>query len=82
MEPVYYVIAILGCADGSTQCTPVATVPTHFASESACSASTQQALLANTDFDFPTIVAQCRPTSARKAAQARPETLPASALRS
>ena len=27
MEPVYYVIAILGCTDGSTQCTPVATVP-------------------------------------------------------
>ena len=82
MEPVYYVIAILGCADGSTHCTPVATVPTHYTTQAACSAGTQDALLANTDFDFPTIVAQCRAESPRKtAAQERPEKLPASALR-
>jgi hypothetical protein len=82
MEPVYYVIAILGCADGSTQCTPVATVQTHFASQAACTAGTQDALLANSDLDFPTLVAQCRAESPRKtAAQDRPEKLPASALR-
>ena len=82
MEPVYYVIAILGCADGSTQCTPVATVPTHYTSQAACSAGTRQALLASSDFDFPTIVAQCRAESPRKtAAQDQPEKLPAFALR-
>ena len=68
MEPVYYVIAILGCADGSTACTPVATVPTHYASHSACSAGTGDALLANSNFDFPTIVAQCRAEKASKTA--------------
>ncbi len=82
MEPVYYVIAILGCPDGSTQCTPVATVPTHYASQEACTAGTQQALLANSDFDFPTLVAQCRATqAAATASQDQPEKLPASALR-
>ena len=65
MEPVYYVIAILGCADGSTQCTPVATVPTHYASQEACTAGTQQALAANSDFDFPTLMAQCRNAAGR-----------------
>ena len=60
MEPVYYVIAILGCADGSTACTPVATVPTQYTSQAACSAGTENALLTNSNFDFPTIVAQCR----------------------
>jgi hypothetical protein len=82
MEPVYYVIAILGCADGSTQCAPVATVPTHYASQAACSAATPQALMANSDLDFPTLLAECRPGSVRKsAAQEQPEKLPAFALR-
>lgn len=82
MEPVYYVIAILGCADGSTACTPVATVPTHYSSQAACSAGTENALLTNSNFDFPTIVAQCRAEKASKtAAQEQPEQLPALALR-
>ena len=82
MEPVYYVIAILGCADGSTQCTPVATVPTQFASQQACSAGTQQALLARSDFDFPTLIAECRASHPRTtAAQDKAERLPATALR-
>jgi hypothetical protein len=82
MEPVYYVIAILGCADGSTQCTPVATVPTQYASQQACSAGTQQALLARSDFDFPTLIAECRASHPRaSAAQDKAENLPATALR-
>jgi len=82
MEPVYYVIAILGCADGSTQCTPVATVPTQFASQQACSEGTQQALLARSDFDFPTLIAECRASHPRAtAAQDKAERLPATALR-
>ena len=82
MEPVYYVIAILGCADGSTQCTPVATVPTHYASQQACSAGTQQALLANSDFDFPTLVAECRSATSAATASQEPRALPPGTLRS
>jgi hypothetical protein len=82
MEPVYYVIAILGCSDGSAQCTPVATVPTHYTSQEACSSNTQDALLQNSGFDFPTLVAQCRVETARKtASQDQPEKIPAFALR-
>ena len=82
MEPVYYVIAILGCADGSAQCTPVATIPTHYATQEACSAGTRQALLSNNAFDFPTLVAECRATDPRAVAQQKPlETLPAGTQR-
>ena len=60
MGPVSYVIAILGCADGSVACQPVATIPTRYESQAACSAATASTLAANSDFDFPTIVAECR----------------------
>ena len=69
MGPGYFVIAILGCADGSAACTPVATVPTHYATEAACSAATGDALARNTDLDFPTLVAECRSTTAPAAAR-------------
>ena len=79
----YFVIAILGCGDGSAACTPVATVPTHYASESQCNAATIEALTKNSDFDFPTLVARCRsvdaPVSSSAKADSKPETL---ALRS
>lgn len=63
MGPVAYVIAILGCADGSAACQPVATAPTRYESQAACSAATGAALASNSDFDFPTIVAECRAVS-------------------
>jgi hypothetical protein len=69
MGPVAYVIAILGCADGSAACQPVATVGTRYESQAACSAATGDALAANSEFDFPTIVAECRAVSAVPAAQ-------------
>ena len=71
MGPVAYVIAILGCADGSAACTPVATMPAHYASEASCSAATNAALAQSTDFDFPTIVAECRAVSTVPAAQSK-----------
>ena len=40
MGPGFYVIAILGCADGSAACTPVATMPTRYESRDACVAAT------------------------------------------
>ena len=68
MEAGYFIIAILGCADGSTQCTPVMTLPTRYESESACTAAAPQTLLAHTNFDFPSLVAECRPEKARASA--------------
>ena len=72
MGPVYYVIAILGCGDGSVQCSPAATVPTQYSTQAACEAATGDALVANSDLDFPMIVAECRASRARPAA-AKPE---------
>ena len=70
MGPGFYVIAILGCADGSAACTPVATMPTRYESRDACVAATGPALTANSDFDFPTLLAQCRPAKAPAADRA------------
>jgi hypothetical protein len=69
MGPAGYFIALLGCADGATLCQPVAAMPTRYESREACSAATSAVLASNTEFDFPTIVAECRaaklPTSGR-----------------
>lgn len=61
MGPGYFVIAILGCADGSIDCTQVMTVPTRYESASACSAAVPDVLMRNSDFDFPSLLAECRP---------------------
>jgi hypothetical protein len=61
MGPGFYVIAIMGCADGSAACTNVATMPTRYESREVCAAATAPALASNSDFDFPTLIAECRP---------------------
>lgn len=71
MGPAYFVIAILGCADGGSQCTPVALVPTHYETAAECSVATQAALEANSNFDFPTLLAQCSPGTAATTADSR-----------
>lgn len=70
MGPGFFVIAILGCADGGSACTPVATLQTRYANEEQCVAATAAALIQNSDFDYPTLVARCRPTDT-KAAEAQ-----------
>ena len=80
MGPGFFIIAILGCADGSSACTPVATLSTRYESRAACLAATSAALSDNADFDYPTLLAQCRAAKA-PAAQRSPQPLPANALR-
>ena len=60
MEVGYFVIAILGCADGGSACTPVATLQTHYATEAQCTAAAPAVLMDNSDFDYPTLIARCR----------------------
>jgi acyl-CoA synthetase (AMP-forming)/AMP-acid ligase II len=75
MGPAYFVIAILGCADGGTACTPVATLPTRYSSADQCNAATVDALNENNAFDFPTLLAKCRkgalPAAAEQSEQRR-----------
>ena len=82
MGPGYFVIAILGCADGGSACTPVATLQTRYATEAECSAATVAALEANTQFDFPTLVARCRAGSEKAAEAQRERPTPGSTRRS
>ena len=70
MGPSFYVIAIMGCADGSAGCTPVATMTTRYESRDACQAATADALQSSGEFDYPTLLAQCRPASAPAADRA------------
>jgi acyl-CoA synthetase (AMP-forming)/AMP-acid ligase II len=71
MGPATFVIAILGCADGGTACTPVATLQTRYESEALCAAATGAALIENSNFDYPTLVARCRQAPAAKSADAQ-----------
>jgi len=72
MGPAGYFIALLGCADGSGSCQPVAQIPTRYESREACSAATGQVLAANTGFDFPTILAECRAAKSPASGRADP----------
>ena len=82
MGPGYFVIAILGCADGGSACAPVATLPARYATQAECSAATAASLEANSDFDFPTLLARCGSEAASQSAEAtRDKPLPASARR-
>lgn len=69
MGPGYFIIAILGCGDSSAACTRVATMPARYESEAACSAATVDALIRNSDLDFPSLVAECRAVRAPAAAE-------------
>ena len=80
MGPGFYLIAIMGCADGSAACTPLATLSTRFESHQACLAASDAALTANSDFDYPTLLAQCRPAKAPAAGRA-PNRVPDGARR-
>ena len=82
MGPGYFVIAILGCADGGSACTPVATLQTRYASEAQCSAAAAPALEANSNFDFPTLIARCRSGAATAAEAQREKVRPARTRRS
>ena len=82
MGPGYFVIAILGCADGGSACTPVATLQTRYETAAECSAATVSALEANTQFDYPTLLARCRGGSDAMTAEAQHvKPLPARARR-
>jgi len=72
MGPATFVIAILGCADGGTACTPVATLQTRYESAAQCAAATPAALIENSGFDYPTLVAQCRSTAPKAASAQKP----------
>ena len=67
MGPVSYFIAILGCADSGASCQTVATLAPRYENAAQCAAARSSALDSNSDFDFPTLIAQCQKSSVRPA---------------
>lgn len=59
MGPGIFLIAIFGCGEGHATCQPVRTLETRYESHAACMAATGNALIRNSDVDYPTVVAQC-----------------------
>lgn len=60
MEPVYFILAIMGCGDGSEQCREVRAEPARYQSAAQCRAAMPLALQRHTDIDFPVVSAACR----------------------
>lgn len=65
MEPVLFVMAILGCGESDAPCREVRLDRTGYRSEAQCMAATGAALARHDDLAFPTVVARCRPAGAR-----------------
>lgn len=65
MEPVYFVMAILGCGDDGLQCREQRVEPARYTSIAACQLAISTALARNTDISFPVVGAQCQAVSTR-----------------
>ena len=76
MGPAYFVIAIMGCGDGASDCRTVATPAAHYTSEQSCLAARDQTLMSNSDLDFPMLLAQCLPVSRKASAKEQPKPAP------
>lgn len=60
MEPLVYIMAILGCGESDASCLEVRVAETRYQSEAACVEATGIELIRHDDLQYPTIVAQCR----------------------
>lgn len=60
MDPLFYVMAIMGCSDGSAACQQARIEPVRYPTIAACQAAMPQALMRNSDLSFPVISAACR----------------------
>lgn len=59
MDAVFYVMAIMGCSDGSTACAQARVEPVRYVTPKACQAAMPGALARNSDLSFPVISAAC-----------------------
>jgi hypothetical protein len=64
MEPLLFVMAILGCGESDAPCREVRLAQARYRSEAECVAATDDELMRHGDLAYPTVVAQCRPAGA------------------
>jgi hypothetical protein len=60
MEPILFVMAILGCGEGDSPCEQVRLADSRYESQAECAAATEAELLRHDDLLYPAVVAQCR----------------------
>ena len=64
MEPLFFVMAIMGCSDGNANCAEARVERAHYATYAQCQAAMPAALMRNTDVDYPVVSAACRSNGA------------------
>jgi len=65
MEPLAFIIAIMGCGEAEAPCQQIRTLEARYESQAACTAATEAALIQNSDIDFPVVAAECVAAGAR-----------------
>ena len=70
MGPLFYVMAIMGCADSGNQCQQARVEPVQYRSAAQCQAAINAALMRNTDLFYPVIAASCQQRGERWAKDA------------
>ncbi len=60
MEPVFYVMAIMGCGDFQDQCQQARIEPTRYRTAAQCQAAMPDVLPRHMDLSFPTVAATCQ----------------------
>lgn len=67
MEPLFYVMAIMGCGDTATACEEARVEPVRYQTVAQCQAAMGESLIRNTDLAYPTILANCQSNRERMA---------------
>ena len=71
MEPLFYVMAIMGCGDGQAACAQARVETVQYRSIQQCQAAMPAVLARNTDLDYPEIAAACQARGERLAQNSR-----------
>lgn len=60
MEPLFFVMAIMGCGDGQQACRQVRTETAQYHTLTQCQSDMTAALARNSDVSYPVITAACQ----------------------
>ena len=73
MQPVFFLVAIMGCGDGDVACRDARVLPARYATAAQCRAALPQRLMENTDLSFPSLQADCRASGPRLSSATKPK---------
>lgn len=60
MQPLFYVMAIMGCGDAGTGCEAARVADARYPTAAACQAAASDVLTMHTDLDYPVLRIDCR----------------------